>query len=136
MAGSPAKETAEAARAMVSGQFCTCPGETVLITGDSGTDMQAVDAVLAAASAAGARPLLCVAMVLLAATVSLRSFRSGGIQTMVGTGMIGGFGFFLASEISRQIGVAGLAPAWASVWLPVILLLVISTTVLLHQEDG
>ncbi|MEQ1672550.1 MAG: LptF/LptG family permease, partial [Hyphomicrobium sp.] len=29
------------------------------------------------------RPLLCVAMVLLAATVSLRSFRSGGIQTMV-----------------------------------------------------
>ena len=83
-----------------------------------------------------ARPLLCIAMVLLAATVSLRSFRSGGIQTMVATGMIGGFGFFLASEISRQIGVAGMAPAWAAVWLPVILLLVISTTVLLHQEDG
>jgi lipopolysaccharide export system permease protein len=82
------------------------------------------------------RPLLCIAMVLLAATVSLRSFRSGGIQTMVGTGMIGGFGFFLASEISRQIGVAGLAPAWAAVWMPVILLLIISTTVLLHQEDG
>jgi lipopolysaccharide export system permease protein len=82
------------------------------------------------------RPLLCVAMVLLAATVSLKSFRSGGIQTMVGTGMIGGFGFFLASEISRQIGVAGLAPAWAAVWLPVVLLLVIATTVLLHQEDG
>jgi lipopolysaccharide export system permease protein len=83
-----------------------------------------------------ARPLLCIAMVLLAATVSLRSFRSGGIQTMVGTGMIGGFGFFLASEISRQIGVAGLAPAWVAVWLPVILLMVISTMVLLHQEDG
>ena len=82
------------------------------------------------------RPLLCVAMVLLAATVSLRSFRSGGVQTMVATGMIGGFGFFLLSEISRQIGVAGLAPAWAAVWLPVILLLVISSTVLLHQEDG
>ena len=82
------------------------------------------------------RPLLCVAMVLLAATVSLRSFRSGGIQTMVGTGMIGGFAFFLFSEIARQIGVAGLAPAWASVWLPVVLLLVISSTVLLHQEDG
>ncbi len=82
------------------------------------------------------RPLLCVAMVLLAATVSLRSFRSGGIQTMVATGMIGGFAFFLVSEISRQIGVAGLAPAWAAVWLPVVLLLVISSTVLLHQEDG
>ena len=82
------------------------------------------------------RPFLCVAMVLLAATVSLRSFRSGGIQTMVGTGMIGGFGFFLIAEISRQIGVAGLAPAWAAVWLPVVLLLIISTTVLLRQEDG
>lgn len=82
------------------------------------------------------RPLLCVAMVLLAATVSLRSFRSGGIQTMVATGMIGGFAFFLFSEISRQIGVAGLAPPWVAVWLPVVLLLVISSTVLLHQEDG
>ena len=82
------------------------------------------------------RPFLCVAMVLLAATVSLRSFRSGGIQTMVVTGMIGGFGFFLIAEISRQIGVAGLAPAWAAVWLPVVLLLIISTTVLLRQEDG
>lgn len=55
------------------------------------------------------RPLLCVAMVLLAATVSLRSFRSGGIQTMVTTGMVGGVGFFLLSEIARQIGIAGLA---------------------------
>jgi len=82
------------------------------------------------------RPMLCIAMVLLAATVSLKSFRSGRVQTMVATGMIGGFGFFLASEISRQIGVAGLAPAWASVWLPVLLLLIVSATVLLHQEDG
>lgn len=82
------------------------------------------------------RPALCLAMVLLAATVSLRSFRSGGIQTMVATGMIGGFAFFLFSEISRQIGVSGFAPAWAAVWIPVLLLIVISSTVLLHQEDG
>ncbi|MBA2127762.1 LPS export ABC transporter permease LptG [Hyphomicrobium methylovorum] len=82
------------------------------------------------------RPLLCLAMVLLAATVSLRSFRSGGIQTMVTTGMVGGVGFFLLSEIARQIGIAGLTPAWVSAWVPVILALAISTTVLLHQEDG
>jgi lipopolysaccharide export system permease protein len=82
------------------------------------------------------RPLLCIAMVLLAATVSLKSFRSGGIQTMVGAGMLGGFTFFLVSEISRQFGIAGLTPAWAAVWLPVVLLLVICSTVLLHQEDG
>lgn len=83
-----------------------------------------------------ARPLLCVAMVLLAATVSLRSFRSGGIQTMVVTGMLGGFGFFLLAEVSRQIGMAGLAPAWVAVWVPVAVVSLVSMTVLLHQEDG
>lgn len=82
------------------------------------------------------RPALCMAMVLLAATVSLRSFRSGGIQTMVVTGMVGGFGFFLFAEISRQIGVAGLAPPWIAVWMPVLVAILISLTVLLHQEDG
>ena len=82
------------------------------------------------------RPLLCAAMVLLAATVSLRSFRSGGIQTMVITGMVGGFGFFLMAEVSRQIGVAGLAPAAVAVWMPVVLAIFVTTTVLLHQEDG
>ncbi len=83
-----------------------------------------------------ARPLLCLAMVLLAATVSLKSFRGGGIQTMVVTGMIGGFGFFLLAEVSRQLGLAGLAPAWAAVWLPVSLAMFLSLTVLMHQEDG
>jgi lipopolysaccharide export system permease protein len=82
------------------------------------------------------RPLLCIAMVLLAATVSLGSFRSGGIQTMVITGLVGGFGFFLMAEVSRQIGVAGLAPPWVAVWLPVVLVMIVSATVLLHQEDG
>lgn len=82
------------------------------------------------------RPFLCIAMVLLAATVSLRSFRSGGIQTMVITGMVGGFGFFLLAEVSRQLGVAGIAPPWAAVWLPVLLSILATTTVLLHQEDG
>lgn len=82
------------------------------------------------------RPLLCVVMVLLAATVSLRSFRSGGIQTMVITGMIGGFGFFLFSEVARQVGVAGLAPPRLAAWLPTVLVGLLSVTVLLHQEDG
>ena len=83
-----------------------------------------------------ARPLLLLVMVLLAATVSLRSFRSGGIQTMVATGLIGGFGFFLFSEISRQVGIAGLAPPMLAVGAPVVLGLCGALAVLLHQEDG
>jgi lipopolysaccharide export system permease protein len=82
------------------------------------------------------RPALLISMVLLAATVSLRSFRSGGIQTMVLTGMVGGIGFFLLTEVSRQIGVAGLISPTAAVWIPIGLALLVSLTVLLHQEDG
>lgn len=83
-----------------------------------------------------ARPMLLIAMVILAATVSLRSFRSGGIQTMVVTGMVGGIGFFLLTEVSRQIGTAGLVSPTAAVWVPIGLALLVSLTVLLHQEDG
>ncbi len=83
-----------------------------------------------------ARPLLLMVMVLLAATVSLRSFRSGGIQTMVIAGMVGGFGFFLLAEVSRQVGIAGLAPPVLAVWVPTLVACFGSLTVLLHQEDG
>ena len=83
-----------------------------------------------------ARPVLLLVMILLAATVSLRSFRSGGIQTMVITGMLGGFGFFLLAEVSRQAGVAGVAPPSFAVWVPVLVACCVSLTVLLHQEDG
>jgi lipopolysaccharide export system permease protein len=82
------------------------------------------------------RPLLLVAMVLLAATVSLRSFRQGGVQTMVVAGMLGGMGFFLLTEVSRQIGLAGLVPAMAAVWMPILVGCLTALTVLLHQEDG
>jgi lipopolysaccharide export system permease protein len=75
-------------------------------------------------------------MVLLAATVSLRSFRMGGIQTMVVTGMVGGIGFFLLTEVSRQAGLAGFLPATVAIWIPVLLACFVSVTVLLHQEDG
>jgi lipopolysaccharide export system permease protein len=82
------------------------------------------------------RPMLLITMVILAATVSLRSFRSGGIQTMVLTGMVGGIGFFLLSEVSRQIGVAGLISPDTAVWVPIGLALLVSLTVLLHLVDG
>jgi lipopolysaccharide export system permease protein len=83
-----------------------------------------------------ARPALLTAMVVLAATVSLRSFRSGGIQTMVLAGMIGGIGLFLLAEVSRQIGASGLISAALAVWVPIGVSLLVSLTVLLHQEDG
>ena len=82
------------------------------------------------------RPLLLMVMVLLAATVSLRSFRQGGIQTMVLTGMAGGIAFFLLTEVSRQMGLAGVVSAPVAVWMPVLAACMATVTVLLHQEDG
>jgi lipopolysaccharide export system permease protein len=83
-----------------------------------------------------ARPALLIVMVILAATVSLRSFRSGAVQTMVLMGMLGGIGFFLLAEVSRQIGASGLLSPALAVWVPISLALLVSLTVLLHQEDG
>jgi lipopolysaccharide export system permease protein len=83
-----------------------------------------------------ARPALLICMVVLAATVSLRSFRSGGIQSMVLMGLIGGIGLFLLAEVSRQIGASGLISPTLAVWVPISVSLLVSLTVLLHQEDG
>jgi lipopolysaccharide export system permease protein len=83
-----------------------------------------------------ARPALLICMVVLAATVSLRSFRSGGIQSMVLMGLIGGIGLFLLAEVSRQIGASGLISPTLAVWVPIAVSLLVSLTVLLHQEDG
>ena len=83
-----------------------------------------------------ARPFLLVIMVLLGATVSLRSFRSGGIQSMVIVGLVSGFSFFLMIEVARQMGTAGLAPPQVAAWVPVVVGSCVALTVLLHQEDG
>ncbi|MEO1720130.1 MAG: LptF/LptG family permease, partial [Pseudomonadota bacterium] len=82
------------------------------------------------------RPFLLMAMVLLGATVSLKSFRGGGIQNMVMLGLGLGITFFLGAEISRQIGVSGLVAPWIAVWVPVGVGWLLGLTILLHQEDG
>ncbi len=82
------------------------------------------------------RPILLVAMVLIAATCSLKPFRFGRIQTMVLTGLTGGFGFFIFSELSRKVGASGLVPVAVAAWAPAVIAALLSATVLLHQEDG
>ncbi len=83
-----------------------------------------------------ARPILMAAMVLIAATTSLKAFRFGKIQTMVLTGLSGGFGFFIFSEFSRKVGASGLVPVEVAAWGPALIAFLLSATVLLHQEDG
>lgn len=83
-----------------------------------------------------ARPILLAAMVLIAATCSLKPFRFGKIQTMVLTGLSGGFGFFILSELSRKVGISGVVPVAYAAWAPAFIASLLSATLLLHQEDG
>jgi lipopolysaccharide export system permease protein len=83
-----------------------------------------------------ARPLLMVAMVLLAATCALKPFRFGKIQTMVITGLSGGFAFFVLVELSRKLGMSGYISTGVAAWAPIAIACLLAMTVLLYQEDG
>jgi lipopolysaccharide export system permease protein len=83
-----------------------------------------------------ARPMILVIMVLLAATCSLRPFRFGGVQNLIIAGLLFGFMFFIAMEISRSLGLSGALPPAVGVWTPLWVVFLLATTLLLYQEDG
>jgi lipopolysaccharide export system permease protein len=81
-------------------------------------------------------PLYLVAMVLLAAAVSLRLFRFGGVQRMVLGGVAAGFLLYVLSKVAGDLSKASLlAPAIAAI-LPPLLGGVTGFVALLYQEDG
>jgi lipopolysaccharide export system permease protein len=83
-----------------------------------------------------ARPLLFVAMVFVAASVSLRFFRFGGVAKMVLGGVGAGFVLYVVTEIMRDLGGAGIVGSAAAAWLPAIVGSLLGTLALLYQEDG
>ncbi len=83
-----------------------------------------------------ARPLLLVAMILVAATVSLRFFRFGGVARMVLGGVVAGFVLYVATELTEDLGANGIIAPVMAAWLPAILGSLLGVLALLHQEDG
>ncbi|MGA0595744.1 LPS export ABC transporter permease LptG [Enterovirga sp. CN4-39] len=83
-----------------------------------------------------ARPLLFVAMVLVAASVSLRFFRFGGVTKMVLGGVAAGFALYVATELMRDLGNAGLVGPSVAAWLPAVVGSLLGSLALLYQEDG
>ncbi len=83
-----------------------------------------------------ARPLLLVAMVFIAATVSLRFFRSGGVSRAVSGGVAAGFVLYVATKLASDLGGAGLLSASVAAWAPAVVGSMLGTLVLLNQEDG
>ena len=60
-------------------------------------------------------------MVLLAASVSLRFFRFGGVQKMVLSGITAGFLLFVLQKITDDMSRAELMPPVAAAWIPVVI---------------
>lgn len=82
------------------------------------------------------RPFALIAMVVIAASVSLRLFRFGNIGRHIITGVVMGFIFFVLSKVLGDFGSAGLLMPLAAAWLPVIVVMLAGLTILLYQEDG
>jgi lipopolysaccharide export system permease protein len=83
-----------------------------------------------------AQPLYLAAMVMLAAAVSLRLFRFGGVQKMVLGGIVGGFLLYVLSKITGDLSKAGLLSAVAAAGLPPLVGGLTGFITLLYQEDG
>ncbi|HMJ43767.1 MAG TPA: LPS export ABC transporter permease LptG [Pseudolabrys sp.] len=83
-----------------------------------------------------ARPFLLAAMVFLAAAVSLRFFRFGGVQKMVLSGMASGFLLYVLSKVTEDLAKAELMHPVAAAWLPVLVGGLTGFIALLYQEDG
>jgi lipopolysaccharide export system permease protein len=76
------------------------------------------------------------AMVFLAAAVSLRFFRFGGVQKMVLSGMGAGFLLYVMSKMTDDLSKAELLNPVAAAWLPVLVGSLTGIVTLLYLEDG
>jgi lipopolysaccharide export system permease protein len=83
-----------------------------------------------------AQPVMFLAMVLVAASVSLRFFRFGGVAPMVLAGVVAGFVLYVASELVENLGAAGIVGPGVAAWLPAMVGTLLGVLSLLHQEDG
>lgn len=83
-----------------------------------------------------AQPFIFVAMILLAATFSLRPPRFGGAGTMMALGVAVGFFVFFMESMLNAFGISQKIPAYLAAWTPAVVSLLLGMTALLHLEDG
>jgi lipopolysaccharide export system permease protein len=83
-----------------------------------------------------AQPFLFMAMVMLAATFSLRPPRFGGTGGMIVLGVALGFFIFFMESMLHAFGISQKIPVYLAAWTPSVVSLLLGTTALLHLEDG
>ena len=80
-------------------------------------------------------PLLLCAMVLIAATFSLRFTRRGTWVLVLG-GLLTGFLLFFVSDLVLALGLSGKLPPVLAAWTPAVIFTLLGVAGLFHLEDG
>jgi lipopolysaccharide export system permease protein len=83
-----------------------------------------------------ASPLLMCAMVLIAATFSLRHGRRGGTTAVIAGGAFAGFALYFFSDVVFALGMSDSLPVTLAAWTPTGVAMLLGLAMLLHLEDG
>ncbi len=81
-------------------------------------------------------PLLLCAMVLIAATFSLRHQRRGGTVLIIAIGVFTGFLVYFISDVVFALGLTSSIPIFLAAWSPAGASLLFGLAMLFHLEDG
>lgn len=82
------------------------------------------------------QPLLLCAMVLIAATFSLRFTRRGGTWLLIVAGVLCGFVLYFVSDLVLALGLSGKIPVVLAAWTPAGIFVLLGVGSLFHLEDG
>jgi lipopolysaccharide export system permease protein len=83
-----------------------------------------------------AAPFLMCAMVLIAATFTLRHARRGGTIFVISGGVLTGFVLYFFSDVVFALGLSDSIPVTLAAWTPSGVTLLLGLAMLLHLEDG
>lgn len=81
-------------------------------------------------------PLLLCAMVLIAASFSLRLTRRGGTGLLIVAGVLTGLLLYFLSDVVMALGLSGKLPAGLAAWTPAGVSTLVGVAMLFHLEDG
>ena len=83
-----------------------------------------------------AAPLLMCAMILIAATSTLRHTRRGGAVFIIAGGVLTGFVLYFFSDVVFALGLSDSIPVTLAAWTPSGVATLLGLAMLLHLEDG
>jgi lipopolysaccharide export system permease protein len=83
-----------------------------------------------------AAPLMMCAMIIIAATFTLRHSRRGGAVWVIGSGVMIGFALYFLQDIVFALGLSNSLPVELAAWTPATVATLLGLAMLLHLEDG